>query len=1169
MRLKQIKLAGFKSFVDPTTVTLPGNLCAIVGPNGGGKSNIVDAVRWVMGESSAKQLRGEKNLTDVIFHGCGTRPMAGVASIELTFENADGRIGGEYAAYGEIAIRRQVSRDSQSNYYLNGTRCRRRDVADIFLGTGFGRRGYSIIEQGMISQIAKARPEELRDYLEEAAGISKYKERRRETENRIRHTRENLDRLGDTRDELGRTLQRLQRQARAAERYKELKREERHRAAELHGIHYLDLTGRLQSLDEGLRKKEADLERLRAGAQSVETRITALRVRHEESNEESRQQQAAFYQLREAIARIEQTLKLDRARLAGLEGELDGLSGKAAETERQLGMDQQAIDELRAALAELSPRVEQAQKADSRAAAQLEQLQQADAACQEEWDAFSAKSAETMRTTQIQASRIEHGEALLADLAKRLKRLADEEAAPADVELTQIDRLATEIDAQQMQRATIEEAAEQCYREIAGVRESILNHEAELDEARRELQALRHELATLGAAQEVALGRADDGVGDWLAEQGLANAERVGEALSVVTGWEWAVEMVLGDFLQGLRVEDALTFAEALPQLEGGRVALVEGRFEAVAEGDLPSLGSLIRSSNLRLGSLLHGVFAAESDAAALAGRAKLRPGESIVTRSGLWLGPDWLRMLPDRDEAAGVLQRGQKLETLEVWVEEVETSVARRQGELERERAALRELEHRRDALQRQADTTNGTLAELNAEQGVQRVKLETADTQRRRLRQERMELERQINAEREPLAAAREHLANAERAALEQAPLGEALAKKKKRLRGALERASQAARSRHDEFHALHVERQGGLARMEAIQLARRRLVEQAEEFESRRAALTENIEQATKPLPGLQTELEAKLAEQLEVEERQRAMRAHLDGIGEQIRALETERDAAAAQVDAVRGEVEATRVERQGLLVEQANVRERLEATGHKLRDVLDTLPDDATVPAWEQRLERLDRSIRRLEPVNLAAIEEYGVESERKAWLDAQHDDLHRALETLRTAIRKIDAETRSRFKTTFAAVNGHFSEIFPRLFGGGRGELALTGEDLLDTGVSVLARPPGKRNASVRQLSGGEQALTAVALLFSIFRLNPSPVCVLDEIDAPLDDSNVGRVAELIREMSGSVQFIVITHNKLTMETADFLIGVTMAEAGVSRLVSVAIGEAAAMAATA
>ncbi len=1167
MRLRQIKLAGFKSFVDPTTVALPGNRCSIVGPNGGGKSNIVDAVRLVMGESSARQLRGE-NLTDVIFNGSRTRKLSGVASIELIFDNSEGRIGGEYAAYGEISIRRQVSRDSQSIYYLNGTRCRRRDVADLFLGTGFGPRSYSIIEQGMIDKLVQARPEELRVYLEEAAGISKYKERRRETENRIRHTRENLERLRDTLEELSRTLDRLQKQARAAERYKDLKAEESLRTAELYAIRYRDLSARLEALDQDLRKRDADLERLRAGLQSLDTELAQARVQHDDESEKSREEQSFFYNLREEIANIEQTLKLNRARITDFEGELGELRVKAAETRRQLDMDRDDIDGLQAAISELTPAVEAAERADAEASARLEQLEQAYAAWQEEWDQYSRESAEAARSAQIQAARIEHSRDLIAGLEARIERLASEEKAPAAVEITRVDSLAAEIAAHQERRSTLETDVERCLKDLAAAREAILMREADLDEARQDLQLLRHELATSQAAQQAALGRTDEDVRNWIAKQGLEEAPRVGETLSVVSGWERAVELVLGEFLQGLRVDDAASYAAALSALDGGQVALVEARVDASLQGELPSLNSLIRSSDMKLGSLLHGVFAAETDAVALGSRSTLNPGESIVTRSGLWVGPDWLRKFPESDTDAGIIQRAQELETLEVRVEEAESAAADLQGGLDGAREVVRALEAERETLQAQADETSEALAELKADHGVQQVRLESADAQRDRLQRDRADFERQLELECESLAGARQELAAAEKAAERVAPLGETLSQSRTRLLEELDGARQAARSRHDDFHALNGERQSRASRLEAIRTARERLVEQADELERRRLTLERNIEQTASPLPGLQSELDTKLAEQHEAENRQREVRTRLGELAEHIRKLDTARDEAAAAVDAARRERETARIERQGLSVEQNNDRERAEATGHDLATVLDGVPDDAAAADWEQKLESLDRRIRRLEPVNLAAIEEYDVESERKAWLDAQHDDLEQALDTLQSAIRKIDTETRARFKDTFDVINANLAKVFPKLFRGGHAELTLTGQDLLDTGVSVMARPPGKRNANVHQLSGGEKALTAVSLIFAIFQLNPSPVCILDEIDAPLDDNNVARVADLIREMSRGVQFLVITHNKLTMEMADHLIGVTMSEPGVSRLVSVDIEEAAAMAAS-
>ena len=1167
MRLRQIKLAGFKSFVDSTTVALPGNRCSIVGPNGGGKSNIVDAVRWVMGESSARQLRGE-HLTDVIFNGSGTRKLAGVASIELIFDNSGGRIGGEYAAYGEISIRRQVSRDSQSVYFMNGTRCRRRDVADLFLGTGFGPRSYSIIEQGMIDKLVQARPEELRVYLEEAAGISKYKERRRETENRLNDTRENLERLGDTREELGRTLDRLQKQARAAERYRELKAEESLRGAELHAIRYLDLSARLEALDQQLLRRDADLERLRAALQSLETELARTRVVHEAETEKSRQEQNFFYQLRAEIARIEQTLKLDRGRVTDLEKELRELGVQATETGRQLEMDLEDIDSLRTAIRELTPVVDAAAQADRQASSQLERVEQEFAAWQGDWDRYSGESAEAARSAQLQASRIEHGEGLVAGFASRLERLLREERAPADVETTRVDSLAAEIDTQQRHRSTLEENVDRCLRDLAAAREDILIREADLDETRQDLQSLRHELATSQAAQQAALGRADDNVRDWIAAQGLDGASRVGEALSVVPGWERSVELVLGEFLQGLLVDDAVPFAAALPALAGGQVTLVEARVDAAPQGDLPSLNSLIRRSGMKLGALLHGVFAADTDAVALANRAALNPGESIVTRSGLWVGPDWMRKFSESEADAGIIQRAQELETLEVRVGDAERYAAELQSGLDTARDGARTLEQERETLQSQVDGISEILADLKADHGVQQVRLESADAQRERLRRDRAELERQLQAEGESLDNARQELAAAEQEVQRLAPLGQALSQSRVRLLEELDGARQAARSRRDEFHAVNAECQGQATRLEATDRARERLVEQAADLERRRLSLERKIEETASPLPGLQSELDLKLAEQHEAEERQRELRTRLEDLAEETRKLEARRTEAAGAVDEARGERERARIEREGLNVERNNARERVEATGHDLAEVLNGIPDDGLAADWERRLESLDRRLRRLEPVNLAAIEEYEVESERKAWLDAQHDDLDQALLTLKNAIRRIDTETRGRFKATFDIVNTNLAQIFPKLFRGGHAELTLTGEDLLDTGVSVMARPPGKRNASVHQLSGGEKALTAVSLIFAIFQLNPSPVCILDEIDAPLDDSNVERVADLIREMSRDVQFIVITHNKLTMEMADHLIGVTMNEPGVSRLVSVDMEEATAMAAS-
>ncbi|MEQ9002103.1 MAG: chromosome segregation protein SMC, partial [Pseudomonadales bacterium] len=591
MRLKQIKLAGFKSFVDPTTVTLPGNRCAVVGPNGCGKSNIIDAVRWVMGESSAKQLRGE-NITDVIFNGSNTRKPTAQASIELIFDNSDGRIGGEYSAYAEIAVRRQVTRDAQSNYFLNGNRCRRRDIMDIFLGTGFGPRSYSIIEQGMISQLVEAKPEDLRVYLEEAAGISKYKERRRETENRIRHTRENLSRLADLREELGRQLDRLQRQAKAAERYQELKRDERRLTAELYTLRYRNLHHTLEARQQEIRDLEVALEKAAAEQQHIDTEIERRRQGHADASEQFNKVQGRFYQIGADIARVEEAIQFSQQRVKQLELDLSSVDQRAEETERQLQMDEAEIGELRERIETLTPQVREAAAEDEAAAEALSGLEDAYRQWQSAWEAQSARVAECERDAEVQASRVEHLDQLLQRLRGRRARLDEDADSVPVVASDDVDNLARAIDDHDTERREVEADIDRCLADLAAAREAVLGAERELETARVGVHDLRHELASLEALQQAALGRNEHDAGDWLAQQGLDGAGRLGESLAVVTGWERAVETVLGDYLQAVRVDHIDDFQQALGGLGDSGVTLLEGRIESESQGDLPTLAS-------------------------------------------------------------------------------------------------------------------------------------------------------------------------------------------------------------------------------------------------------------------------------------------------------------------------------------------------------------------------------------------------------------------------------------------------------------------------------------------------------------------------------------------------------------------------------------------------
>ncbi len=1179
MRLKQIKLAGFKSFVDPTTVTLPGNRCAVVGPNGCGKSNIIDAVRWVMGESSAKQLRGE-NLTDVIFNGSNSRKPTAAASIELMFDNSDGRIGGEYAAYADIAIRRQVSRDGQSNYFLNGSKCRRRDIQDVFLGTGFGPRSYSIIEQGMISQLVEAKPEDLRVYLEEAAGISKYKERRRETENRIKHTRENLERINDIREELDRQLDRLQRQAQAAEKYRELRVEESLVTAQLYVLRHSGLKAELEARETAIKTLEIDLEKALAEQRHLEASIETSRAKHATHSDEFNQVQGRFYQLGADISRVEEAIQFNEARVKQLEVDLQSVDQRSIETDRQLKMDEQQIAELTSRINELVPKVEVLAEQDRDAHAALEQVEDQARDWQRRWDAFNEQAANNDRDAEVQASRIEHLEQLLQRLQRRHGELESLRTQPVEHDTADVDLLAEEIDTLEAQARLLDLQIDESLKELAQGREDVIERERVLDEARGEVQGLRHELATLQALQEAALGQQVPEAVDWIAANQLNERARLGEVLAVVSGWERAVEMVLGQLLSAVQVDDLERLAASLAGLPEGEVALIEKRradrhLHEPGRGSqwpdqtsitLPELCSLVRADGVDAQSLLHGVYAAESTQHAIAQRHRLAPGESIVTRQGFWVGRDWVRVLHDHDAESGIIERTQLLETLTLRVEEAERTLGELQNHVQNGRARVERLENQRDELQQQLNAINQSLGQRRTDHGVTRVKLEEAGARIAQLEKEGADIQRQISGEQHHLKQARAQLAAAEQAREQQKDTRAALTDEREQMDATLLAAREQARQRRDEFHDLNVEKEGLQSRLQASETARERLLTQKRELAEQKTSLRAGIETSTMPLPDLQSELEGKLTLRMDVESSLSDLRAVLERIDNDTRELESKRHSQEAAVQKVRERLERERVERQGMTVQESNLLEQLGATGHELAAVQRELPEDANEAQWSEQLDRLGRRIARLGAINLAAIEEYEQESERKVYLDAQAEDLEQAMATLQDAIKKIDRETRSRFKDTFEAVNTRLGELFPKVFGGGHAYLELTGEDLLDTGVSLMARPPGKRNSSVHLLSGGEKAMTAVALIFAIFHLNPSPVCLLDEVDAPLDDANVSRFAGLIEEMSADVQFLVITHNKLTMEMADYLMGVTMQEPGVSRLVSVDVDEAAAMA---
>ncbi|MDP8985675.1 MAG: chromosome segregation protein SMC [Pseudomonadota bacterium] len=1174
MRLTKLKIAGFKSFVDPTTITFPSSLTGVVGPNGCGKSNIIDAVRWVMGEISAKHLRGE-SMADVIFNGSSARKPLGAASVELVFDNSEGKIGGAYASYNEVALRRAVSRDGTSDYFINGVKVRRKDITQLFLGTGLGSRSYAIIEQGMISRIIEARPDDLRAFLEEAAGISRYKERRRETENRIGHTRENLDRLNDLREEVEKQIRHLQRQAATARRYQTLKEEERKLHAELLALrlHTLDADAGLR--DAAAQHCETALHAVLADLREAEAEIERIRVDQAAKADSLRTIQARFYEAGSEVARIEQSIQHARELRRRQAADLEQAQAQVQELTGVILRDRGQLETLAGELAAMIPGLD-ARHEEERGADQLRvRCEEALSAWQQGWDRYSQSVARGQRETQVERARIEQLENQQRRLLQQQERQETERLALAQLQPpvameTLAEQAALARDAGQKAAAELQESLA----ELAVMRDREREQTQSLNALRAKWQEALGSQVSTEALQQAALGKVSGKVTQWLKAKSLDQQPRAAQQLRVDRGWERAVETVLGSYLEAVCVDRLDDVADLLGSFEGGHLAVVSlgelseagGEPTGNAVPDAASLRAKVKGAAV-LGSVLSSVFVAETLGEALGRRRRLGAGQSVVTRDGIWLGPDWLRLSRDQDPHAGVIEREELLRDIRVDVARLAHEVKESEHRLEVSRGLVREHEDRRERLQTDVNRLHREHVDRRA--ALEAAQARAADATRRSsaietaLADVRAELERTQAELRE--ARGRMQIAIEALAALE--PQRMELERERERLRteqGAARTAAQAAQQAARDL-ALQVESRRSAHASLTTTLAR--VENQLAGLALRRDDLAAQLANGEAPLAALLEQIEAALQVRAQIEIELQAAKIASDELNVLLRDRETHHASIAERVEAARGAMDDARLAAQQVRVRRETVAEQLATTGFELAALLDSLAPEATVETWESQLEETKGKIERLGQVNLAAIGEFKEQSERKEYLDRQCKDLTDALETLESAMRKIDRETRARFQDTFDRVNAGLKEKFPRLFGGGHAYLELAGEESEMAGVSVMARPPGKRNSTISQLSGGEKALTAVALVFAIFDLNPAPFCLLDEVDAPLDENNVGRFCDIVREMSSSVQFIFITHNKSTMELASQLVGVTMNEPGVSRLVAVDVDEAVRMAA--
>ena len=1163
MRLTQIRLAGFKSFVESTTIDVPGQLVGVVGPNGCGKSNIIDAVRWVLGETRASALRGE-SMQDVIFNGTLQRSPVARSSVELAFDNSLGKAAGQWSQYAEISVKRVLQRDGESSYYINSTQVRRRDVQDLFLGTGLGPRAYAIIEQGMISRVIEAKPEELRIFLEEAAGVSKYKERRRETEHRLADTRENLTRVDDIQRELETQIEKLTRQAEVARQYKALQGEAALKQSLLWALRKRDAENDAQRVKREIDRVATELEAETARVRAIESRLERARVDHYAAADAVNVAQGALYEVNTEVSRLEAELRFMTETRQRLEAQRAHLALQLEQWQRGRAELDEAASTWARRGREATARIAAAAAKLAEEEARLPEMEEAFRAAQGRLDDSRDAITRAEQALQLEQAHLAHLARTLQSHATRAERLVTERAQLAAPDSARPDELARGI-------ASADADATACATRIRELQEDLPVLEAARTAALARLQELERNantragrLATLQHIQE----QVEEGgeVNDWLAKHGLQRLGRLWQKITVEPGWETAVESVLRERLHALEVADPRALGALL---EDPPPAKVSAFAPSTAEPAVPDraglrpLASLVRFADATarpvVADWLAGCFAVEG-VPATATRLALPPGTVLVNREAHQFTRYAVSFHgPDSGEV-GILARQREIEGL---AEELRGFEGRTEEARDVHASAERQLAARREqvgALQEREADRNRTRHELQLEHVRVSEAIGRVRERGRQIADELAEIERQRAQEREAQSSAEGNLKRHQADLAERSVTLEEARRAHETAAAALDDQREAVQMASREVQeASFSERECSSKINEitrSIQVISGQTVQAEAEGQKTEAELSALRGE------GLQQALQAALAQRLEREERLTATRAGQEAMGEQLRSTDEERFAAEQKLPPLRDRVGELRLKEQAARLAVEQFTQQL-ADAHADEAALAQSVDGKARPsALQAEIARLQQAMADLGAINMAALEELAIASERKGFLDAQATDLVQALETLEYAIRRIDRETREMLRQTFEDANRHFGALFPELFGGGEARLEMTGEEILDAGIEVRAQPPGKRTSSIHLLSGGEKALTAIALVFALFQLNPAPFCLLDEVDAPLDDTNTERFCNLVRRMAEPTQFLFITHNKITMELAAQLIGVTMPEQGVSRVVAVDIEEA-------
>ena len=1147
MRLTHIKLSGFKSFTDPTTIHVPGQLVAVIGPNGCGKSNVIDAVRWVLGEASAKQLRGE-SMQDVIFNGAATRRPAPRASVELVFDNSDHSLQGAWGQYAEVSIKRQLTRQGESTYFINNQTVRRRDITDLFLGTGVGARGYAVIEQGMISRIIEARPEELRAYIEEAAGMSKYKERRKETEGRLKDTREHLQRLGDLQNELARQVEKLEKQAETAERYK-------------------SLTAQLNQQQDLL--DYAQWQQSLAAADKATVQHQSLQAQQDETNAlqtaEQSQQQAVHELsnkrgvLREQIARLEEQIRHQQNLHQRIERDKQ-------EAQAQLQRIHQEQQQIRVKLEENELQAEEKQTELAEWAMQvaeheerLPKLEETQAALNAAFQTQQDEANRIRRELALKQQQLAHAEQTVAKHEERKGRLKQENQAlnlPDEAETAAAQEAAALLQSQQ----------EHYEEQIIAAEEALHAAREAFQTTSNRFQSLKQQHITLQAQQQALsqiLSQQQEAADFWQATDHAA-APQLWQHITAPAEWQHALSVILAERLHARAVPHGFVPPAPLPQ---GQAAWLSDDLSGGIKKSLPvqALLNQIQAQppfQTALHHWLDGVLCAPDLSYALAHQSDLGAHQIWLTPEGHQVDKVSVLLYAKPAQESLIAQKA-RLDGIASELENLAPELSAAEAAFKQAEAAVRssEVQHKNLMQQQQQHTRQYSQAQQRAAELLARTN--QGQIRREHIARELAQLAEEQTVLQHTSDGLSDDIATLQEAAAELEHQQQTTAHNRQEQQGRLKQAQLAL---------LEANRQYGLA-----EVAVHKLNQQKQNYQQQIAQLEQQTfdwqERQQELALAYETEFQndeqhIKLDELTEavqtLDEEYIAVQDKLAQIQEQGREQYAKVQTLQTQLPQLQAATQTALLQQQEALINAKRYHQNLTERAADL-DALEALVKESP-KVLNSSIGSLTQQIEALGAVNLAALQELEEAHERDGYYRSQSEDVQAAIALLEEAIAQIDDKTKARFKETFDAVNGKVQTFFPTLFGGGEATLKMIGDDLLTAGVSIMARPPGKKNSTIHLLSGGEKALTAMSLVFALFSLNPAPFCLLDEVDAPLDDANTSRFCNLVKEMSAQTQFLYISHNRLTMEMAEQLVGVTMQEKGVSRVVAVDIKQALEMA---